>query len=162
MIMDSHYKPVGLAAFYYRLVAYIPAAVLVGIIPWLLIMIGSSGSMVSIAFGILIVCIFVSIIIAAIRAFLQWKHLGYKIESGALHIYAGELSIGESVLLFAKITSSTIGQSFLQRIMGVANLSLEVQDNEDEYGLDSIDLKSAQEINKAVSGKSNVQPVMIK
>lgn len=87
----------------------------------------------------------------------EYNHLGFNLQSNALALKKGFLSLQKVTIPFSRITNASFTQSPFQRIFGVGDVIIDQEDS--GFVLDGIDKVSADKILKEVSSKSNIQPI---
>lgn len=158
--MDN-YSKVNQQAFTYRFVNKIFVSIIGSLFlsPILGVVIGSvSNSLSTITFAFAFVIVFVLFLLfEGFLISLEAKNLGYKIEDNALLFRQGVFNISKITIPFARITNSSFDQSLFQRMFSVGNITIDQEDS--SFVWKGIDGLTADSILKAVSTKSNIQPI---
>lgn len=149
----------GWHAFVYTLLLAIPIFFIV------LIITGANfGLTINWLFKVSLIVLILQLIYAFLGAYLEYHNLGYIITDQGIKSREGILSINHSTIPFSKVTNADFSQSFIQRLFGVGDLLVGIQDenrekDEPAEGLYSIDSENGHKILTAISNKSNIQPI---
>jgi uncharacterized membrane protein YdbT with pleckstrin-like domain len=90
---------------------------------------------------------------------MQYKNLKYMIEQNSISFQRGVFGVERETIPFEKIKNSTFDQTFIQRMFGVGDITID-QDDE-SYVWESVDSQTAMFIQNAVSAKGDVQPITV-
>jgi uncharacterized membrane protein YdbT with pleckstrin-like domain len=152
MLLVKDYAKAGTQALVYRL---FKALVLLLAI-FFLFLFFSLALTQSIVLSILI-AVSLSVPAVFLPTYLEYIHLGYKLDSNSVNLRKGMFSVSTTSIPFAKITNVTLDQSFIQRLFSVGNITIDQEDSENYWG--EVDLETANKILKTIASKSNIQPV---
>lgn len=98
-------------------------------------------------------------VVIYLLSLMQYKNLKYVIGQNAVSFQSGALSIERETIPFEKVKSSVFDQSLIQRLFSVGDITID--QDEEKYVWEDVDIKTATLISDAVSVKGDVQPITV-
>ena len=150
------YTPLNKNAFIYRIVFVrgIPSLILSLIVAFIF---GVGGGDNTIFISTFFIILLITGGLSSLIVLLESKNIGFRLEQNTVHYREGIFSLRRFAIPFARITNVSYHQSIFQRMFSVGDLIVDQEDS--EVAMRGIDSHTAELLLKAISEKSNIQPI---
>lgn len=96
----------------------------------------------------------------AIKSFLEYSHLKYKLAEQSVNFRSGMLSVHTATIPYSKITNAAYDQGLLARLFSTGDINIDQEDSSFQYK--GIGSKIADEILDSIAKKNNILSISSK